>query len=59
MLVLKPSIDTRWGAEAIASRAGLRRNADHLIAPDATELPQANFDLISCVLVDEAQVRVG
>ena len=56
VLVLKPSIDTRWGAEAVASRAGLSRNADHLIDPEATELPTTSFDGISCILVDEAQV---
>ncbi len=54
VLLIKPELDVRFGASLIKSRAGLEREADLLIKGDAT-LPPAAFDLIDCVLVDEAQ----
>lgn len=54
VLVLKPSLDTRFGTKLVKSRAGLEREADLLIDPNA-DLPAAAFDGMDCVLVDEAQ----
>ena len=54
VLLLKPSMDDRFGKEFIQSRAGLRMSADLLLSDDSV----INEDLlrnISCVLVDEAQ----
>ena len=52
--VLKPSFDTRFGAEEVASRAGLKRTAHQLISEE-TELDPADFHDCHCILVDEAQ----
>ena len=54
MVVLKPALDTRFGAQSVASRAGLDRDADFLLEP-STVLPAALFDECHCVLVDECQ----
>jgi len=54
VVVLKPALDTRFGANNVASRAGLDREADYLLEPD-TVLPATLFDDCHCVLVDEAQ----
>jgi thymidine kinase len=54
VLLLKPRLDDRFGAAAIASRAGLQAEADVLIEPD-TVLDPAQFAGVDCVLVDEAQ----
>lgn len=54
VLLVKPRLDDRFGAAAIASRAGLRADADLLVERDATLDPRA-FDGLDCVLVDEAQ----
>lgn len=53
-LLLKPRLDDRFGAHDIASRAGLRADADLLLEP-ATDLDPALFVGVDCVLVDEAQ----
>lgn len=54
VLLLKPRLDTRFGAAQIASRAGLEARADLLVDP-GTVLEPADFDGVDCVLVDEAQ----
>jgi thymidine kinase len=54
VLVIKPELDTRFGKGVVKSRAGLEREADLLIKPDA-QLPPAAFAGVDCVLVDEAQ----
>ena len=54
VLVLKPAVDTRFGEGTVASRAGLERPADLVIAPDAI-LPVERFVGMHCLLVDEAQ----
>ena len=54
VLILKPKLDDRFGARHVASRAGLRQEADLLIE-DGTELDPRAFDGLDCVLVDEAQ----
>jgi len=57
VLLMKPSMDTRFGRDTVRSRAGLQQEADVLIAEDTDLLaiPFAERDGISCVLVDEAQ----
>lgn len=52
--LIKPRIDTRFGAEAIGSRAGLIRNADFLVDEDST-IPTALLAGCHCILVDEVQ----
>jgi thymidine kinase len=54
VFLIKPRIDTRFGAEVIRSRAGLSRDADLLV----DEHSQLKLDILHgfhCVLVDEAQ----
>lgn len=53
-LLVKPKLDTRFGATNVKSRAGLERNADVLFEDD-TFLSDSILNNISCVLVDEAQ----
>jgi thymidine kinase len=54
VLVLKPSLDDRFGAGVVKSRAGLQREADFLLQPD-TIFAKGQFAGVSCILVDEAQ----
>jgi thymidine kinase len=54
VLLLKPKLDDRFGARDVASRAGLRAEADVLL-DENSELDPRTFDGIDCVLVDEAQ----
>ncbi len=54
ILLLKPRLDTRFGATKIASRAGLEAEADMMIEHDTTLDPR-DFANLDCVLVDEAQ----
>ncbi len=54
VLLLKPSMDARFGSNTITSRAGLEMEADVLVA-DATDLFDIDFSCINCILVDEAQ----
>jgi len=53
-LLLKPRIDTRFGAATIASRSGLSAEAD-LVVDEDTALSREQFAGVHCVLVDEAQ----
>jgi thymidine kinase len=53
-LLLKPRVDTRFGASTIASRSGLEAQAD-LVVDESTQLPPETFAGYHCVLVDEAQ----
>lgn len=53
-LIVKPKLDDRFGAADVASRAGLRAEADLLVEADSVLDPKM-FEGISCVLVDEAQ----
>jgi len=58
VLVIKPAVDTRFGAGEVVSRAGLQRKADLILAADA--LPGAHRAAeCDCVLVDEAQFLSG
>lgn len=54
ILLLKPKMDTRFGADQIKSRAGLEMAADILVDAD-TKLLELNLEGVSCILVDEAQ----
>jgi thymidine kinase len=54
VLLMKPSLDTRFGEAKIRSRAGLDCEADLLLHPD-THLQDHDFRGLNCVLVDEAQ----
>ena len=54
VLLMKPGLDTRFGAAKISSRCGLEAEADVLIDGEAALDPR-DFDGLDCVLVDEAQ----
>lgn len=54
VLLLKPRLDTRFGLDVIKSRAGLTMDADILLEDDS-DLVDAQFAGVHCVLVDEAQ----
>jgi len=54
VMLIKPSLDTRFGEAQIRSRAGLNCDADLLVHAD-TRLKDDDFRGLSCVLVDEAQ----
>ncbi|WP_314097366.1 thymidine kinase [Microbacterium foliorum] len=68
VLLAKPAVDTK-GASEIASRLGVTREVDYLIAPDADV--RALFDAhrervrgesgadVACLLIDEAQFLTG
>jgi thymidine kinase len=54
VLLVKPRLDTRFGATKISSRSGLEADAD-LMIDDDTVLDARDFANLDCVLVDEAQ----
>jgi len=54
VLLVKPRLDTRFGASKISSRCGLEAEADMLVEEDAALDPR-DFAGLDCVLVDEAQ----
>jgi len=54
VLLMKPSLDTRFGESTIRSRAGLDCEADLLLHAD-TRLDDDDFRGLHCALVDEAQ----
>lgn len=54
VLLVKPRLDTRFGATKISSRSGLEADADLMIDEDTTLDPR-DFANLDCVLVDEAQ----
>lgn len=54
VVLMKPRLDTRFGAEKISSRSGLEAVADLMIDEDTTLDPR-DFAGLDCVLVDEAQ----
>jgi thymidine kinase len=54
VLLVKPALDTRFGLDAIKTRAGLEMPADVLAPADGKILLPA-LDDITCILVDEAQ----
>ena len=54
VLLVKPRLDDRFGADKIASRSGLEAEADVMVASSADLRPHLSAD-VDCVLVDEAQ----
>jgi len=54
VLLVKPRLDTRFGATKISSRSGLEADAD-LMVDEETVLDPREFNGLDCVLVDEAQ----
>ncbi len=54
VLLIKPDMDSRFGKDRIKSRAGLEMTADILVNAES-KLNFADFEGISCVLVDEVQ----
>jgi thymidine kinase len=54
VLLVKPRLDTRFGASKISSRCGLEADADMMVDAD-TALDPRDFVGLDCVLVDEAQ----
>lgn len=58
IMLMKPAMDTRFGAEEIRSRSGLQKRADLLLQPDMV-LDHALLRGLQCILVDEAQFVSG
>lgn len=54
VVLIKPALDDRFGAEVIRSRVGIEQTADIKVLAD-TQMDRKNFDGVSCILVDEAQ----
>lgn len=54
VVLIKPALDDRFGADVIRSRAGLERRADLCVHPD-TLLDYSVFEGIDCIIVDECQ----
>jgi thymidine kinase len=54
VVLIKPSLDDRFGKESIQSRAGLEKKADILLSKTDRLTPQ-EFNGIDCILVDEVQ----
>lgn len=54
VLLMKPRLDTRFGATKISSRSGLEAEADLMVDEESSLDPRA-FRGLDCVLVDEAQ----
>lgn len=54
VILIKPALDNRFGADMIRSRAGLERRADICVHPD-TVLDYSMFHDIDCIIVDECQ----
>jgi thymidine kinase len=55
VLLIKPALDTRFGADVIKTRAGLEMPADVLAPTDHAVMPLPALDGIACILVDEVQ----
>lgn len=54
-LLIKPALDTRFGANVIKTRAGLEMPADVLAPTDHAVMPLPALDGVACILVDEVQ----
>jgi len=54
VLLMKPRLDTRFGASKISSRCGLEAEADLMIDHESALDPR-DFEGLDCILVDEAQ----
>lgn len=54
VVLIKPALDDRFGADIIRSRTGLQRRADLCVTP-TTVIPYEMMKNIDCVIVDECQ----
>lgn len=54
ILILKPALDTRFGANRVRSRAGLEQEADIVLAA-GEQINESRLPGIDCLLVDECQ----
>ena len=54
VVVVRPRLDVRYGAQAVTSRVGITRDADVLVDADSILDPET-LRGVACVLVDEAQ----
>lgn len=54
VVLAKPALDDRFGDRSVASRSGLKADADLLLEAD-TVLTAKQLEGLDCVLVDEAQ----
>jgi thymidine kinase len=54
VLLVKPALDKRFGAEVIQSRTGLHKKADFLVG-DQHSIPEEMLKTVDCILVDEVQ----
>lgn len=54
VMLLKPCVDVRFGAETVRSRAGLEYPADLLVEPE-DRLQNRDLEGLHCILVDECQ----
>ncbi len=54
VLILKPSLEDRFGRENVRSRSGLEKKADILVSSE-TRLKSEELEGLSCIFVDEAQ----
>ncbi len=54
VVLIKPSLDDRFGADMIRSRTGMARRADICVGAD-TDIAPEMLEGVSCILVDECQ----
>lgn len=54
VLIVKPGLDTRFGANQVRSRAGLEQQAD-VVLHAGKKVDEAQLAGVDCLLVDEAQ----
>lgn len=54
VVLIKPALDDRFGAEVIRSRVGIEQPADIKVLADS-QIDRKEFNGVSCILVDEAQ----
>ena len=54
VVLIKPALDDRFGADIIRSRVGIEQTADIKVLADS-KIDRKEFDGVSCILVDEAQ----
>lgn len=54
VILVKPTLDTRFGIDVIKSRSGLNMEADIIVADDSA-IDTKLIEGVHCILVDEAQ----
>jgi thymidine kinase len=54
VLIVKPELDSRFGAQTVRSRSGLEKDADVLVHADS-HLSVEHLKGLHCILVDESQ----